>query len=72
MGDYFVPSGMKGRKKLSDYFINQKMSASEKKNSWLLCSGEDIVWIVGKRLDERFLAKETTKEVMKLALIKGD
>lgn len=71
IGDYFVPSGMKGKKKLSDYFIDQKLSPFEKKSTWLLCSGEEIIWVVGKRLDERFIARETTKEVMKLALISG-
>jgi tRNA(Ile)-lysidine synthase len=71
-GDYFFPSGMKGKKKLSDYFIDQKMSPFEKNNLWLLCSGEEIIWVVGKRLDERFIAKETTKEVMKLVLIPRD
>jgi tRNA(Ile)-lysidine synthase len=68
-GDYFVPSGMKGKKKLSDYFTDQKLSPFEKKSIWLLCSGEEIIWVVGKRADERFLANETTKEVVKITLV---
>ena len=71
MGDYFVPSGMKGKKKISDYFIDQKMSLLEKKNSWLLCLGENIVWVVGRRVDERFLAKKKTEVILRVALVSG-
>lgn len=42
-GDRFIPFGMSGSIKLSDFFINQKMSKIEKENQWLLCSGTDIV-----------------------------
>ena len=45
-GDWFIPFGMKGRKKLSDYFTNQKFSLKDKEEVWILLSGEDIVWIV--------------------------
>jgi tRNA(Ile)-lysidine synthase len=53
-GDYFYPFGMKGRKKVSKFFKDEKYSLNDKNDAWLLCSGDDIVWIVGKRLDNRF------------------
>ena len=63
-GDSFVPFGMKGRKKLSDYFSDHKFSRIEKLHTWLLCSGEDIIWIVGERSDNRFRLDETSTNVL--------
>lgn len=63
-GDWFVPFGMKGRKKLSDYFSDHKFSRVQKEQTWLLCSGDDIVWIVGERSDNRFRIDERTKSVL--------
>lgn len=60
-GDWFIPFGMKGRKKLSDYFSDNKLNLAEKENCWLLCSGNNILWIVGRRTDNRFRIDETTK-----------
>lgn len=62
-GDWFIPFGMEGRKKLSDYFSDNKFSLAEKENCWLLCSGNNVLWIVGKRTDNRFRIDETTKNV---------
>ena len=53
-GDWFIPSGMNGKKKLSDYFVDNKFSLIEKKRCFVLCSNNDIVWIVGHRIDERY------------------
>lgn len=60
-GDWFIPFGMKGRKKLSDYFSDRKFSRFEKERVWLLCSGNDIIWIVGERLDNRYSIGSATK-----------
>lgn len=60
-GDWFIPFGMKGRKKLSDYFSDRKFSRFEKERVWLLCSGNDIIWIVGERPDNRYSIGSATK-----------
>lgn len=69
-GDWFIPFGMKGKKKLSDYFNDNKFSLFDKENTWLLCSDQDIVWIVGHRSDDRFKIDPKTKTVLKISLIK--
>lgn len=63
-GDWFIPFGMKGRKKLSDYFTDQKFSLKDKENTWVLVSGDDILWIVGERSDNRYRITENTKNVL--------
>ena len=60
-GDWFVPFGMRGRKKLSDFFADQKMTRWEKSQQLLLCAGDSIIWVVGRRGDDRFRVEETTK-----------
>lgn len=67
-GDTFFPFGMNKRKKISDFFINNKLSILEKEQSWLLQSGDDIVWIVGQRLDNRFRVIDTTKNVLEISV----
>lgn len=62
-GDRFIPLGMRGFKKLSDYFIDVKFNCQEKENIWLLCSGDDIVWLVGERIDDRYKVNPETKTV---------
>ncbi len=62
-GDKFSPLGTKGVKKLSDYFVDRKLSRFEKEQAWLLCSGNDIVWIVNERINDRYKLSDTTKTV---------
>ncbi|MDT0644896.1 tRNA lysidine(34) synthetase TilS [Zunongwangia sp. F363] len=66
-GDFFYPFGMKGRKKISDFFKDKKMSLPEKENTWLLCSAEDIVWVVNHRADERFKVTSATGKILKIS-----
>ncbi|WP_339918065.1 tRNA lysidine(34) synthetase TilS [Yeosuana marina] len=67
-GDFFYPLGMNGKKKLSKYLKDEKLSLIEKENIWLLTSGDDIVWVIGKRADNRFKVTEQTKHILKIEL----
>ena len=67
-GDSFVPFGMRKKKKLSDFFTSNKYSLLDKERQWLLCSGDEIVWVVGKRIDDRFKVSNSTKSVLKIEI----
>lgn len=71
-GDYFHPYGMKGRKKVSKYFKDEKLSLLEKENTWLLSSGQDIIWIIGRRADERFKVTDKTTDILKISLLNAN
>jgi tRNA(Ile)-lysidine synthase len=62
-GDVFHPLGMRGKKKLSDFFIDKKLSVFEKQNTWIVCTNDKIVWVVGARIDERFKLVENSQKV---------
>jgi tRNA(Ile)-lysidine synthase len=61
---------MKNKKKLSDYFIDNKLSVYDKEGAWLLTSKNNIVWIIGHRIDNRFKISKNTKKVFKIELLK--
>jgi tRNA(Ile)-lysidine synthase len=68
-GAIFQPFGMQGKsKKVSKFFKDEKLSLIEKETAWLLYSGNEIVWIVGIRQDERFRISNTTKNIFKIQL----
>ena len=68
-GDSFYPLGSTFRKKLSDFFIDKKLSLFEKEDCWLLCSNDEVVWIVGHQLDNRFKITNKTSKVLKIELL---
>ncbi len=68
IGDYFYPFGMQGKKKLSKYFKDEKLSILDKENIWLLCTGNEIIWVINNRLDDRFKITDRTKNILKIEL----
>ena len=69
-GDVFVPLGMQGHKKVSDFMVDEKLSIIEKENTWVLCSNDDIVWVVGHRLDDRYKLVAQTEKVYLVQTLK--
>jgi tRNA(Ile)-lysidine synthase len=58
---------MNGSKKLSDYFVDLKLSVIEKEKIWLLCDAQDqILWVIGYRIDNRFKVTPTTQNLIKI------
>lgn len=65
-GDWFIPFGMTGRKKVSDFLTDAKVSPAEKQRQFVLLSGEEIVWIVGRRIDDRYRLTDRTENVLRI------
>ena len=69
-GDRFFPIGMKGSKNVSDFLNDLKLEPSQKKKQFVLLNNNNIVWVVGQRIDNRFRITDKTKEVLELCLKK--
>ena len=65
-GDAFVPFGMDSRKKISDFLINNKVSLPDKRRQFVVTSGNDIVWVVGRRIDDRYKVAPATENVLRI------
>ncbi len=70
-GDFFYPLGFGKRKKLQDYFVDEKVPRDERDAIPIVVSGDEIIWIAGYRADERFRVTGDTKKFLRLGIVKG-
>ena len=70
IGDKFIPFGMKGKKKVSDYMTDKKFNLIQKEEQWVVCHGEEIVWLVNERTDNRFRITDDAQRILKIEIRK--
>lgn len=68
-GDVFHPIGLKGKKKISDFFTDCKLDVQQKQEVWLVLSGTEVAWVAGHRIDERFKVGAETTRVAEVRLV---
>ncbi|MGX1024194.1 tRNA lysidine(34) synthetase TilS [Psychroflexus sp. MBR-150] len=70
IGDYFCPLGMQGKRKLSDFLKDEKLSTKEKAQIWVLCHNQGIIWVVNQRIDDRYKITDKTTQCLKITYFK--
>ena len=71
-GDAFVPFGMNGRKLVSDYLTDRKLNRFEKAETFVATCGDDIIWLIGHRSDNRYRVTDSTSRILKLSVVKSN
>ena len=71
-GDYFFPLGMKHKKKLSDFMIDQKIPLNLKERVFLLTSNQEVVWVIGYRIDDRYKITKNTRRIFMAEIVRND
>jgi tRNA(Ile)-lysidine synthase len=68
-GDRFIPLGMKGSKKIKDYFIDEKIALDKRDQIPLVCDNENIIWVVGYRMNETYKITNKTQKVLHIKYV---